>query len=160
MHVWTTHWHIQPVDTKMAKHVLLADYTARVACTSVAKYILKSILFNYCAHANERRGPRAKIEVSSTSDANRAASPASPISSLVYRSRYPRAISSLVIPTWVTERQTRSVAVMHLIYESCQLQYKVKRRKGLEGGEMTRNDLVNRFMCGWIGGVEDLVHFR
>ena len=34
--------------------------------------------------------PRAKIEVSSISDADRAASPASPI-------------SSLVIPTWVTK---------------------------------------------------------
>uniref|UniRef100_A0AAZ3P9R7 Tc1-like transposase DDE domain-containing protein n=1 Tax=Oncorhynchus tshawytscha TaxID=74940 RepID=A0AAZ3P9R7_ONCTS len=48
---------------------------------------------------------------------------------------------------------------MHLIYESCQSQYKVKRRKGLEGGEMTRNDSVDRFMCELIGGVEDLVHF-
>lgn len=25
--------------------------------------------------------------------------------------------------------------------------------------EMTRNDSVERFMCGLIGGVEDLVHF-
>jgi hypothetical protein len=103
---------------------------------------------------------RDKIEVSSICDADCAATPASPISSLVYRSRYPRAISSLVIPTWVTERRTRSVAVMHLIYESCQSQYKVKRRKGLEGGKMTRNDSVDRFMCGLIGGVENLVHFR
>ena len=104
--------------------------------------------------------PRAKIEVSSISDADRAASPASPISSLVYRSRYPLAISSVVIPTWVTERQNRLVAVMHIIYESCQSQYKVKRRKSLEGGEMTRNDSVDHFMYGFIGGVEDLVHFR
>ena len=50
--------------------------------------------------------PKAKIEVSSICDADRAASPASPISSVVYRSRYPHAISSLVIPTWVIERQT------------------------------------------------------
>jgi hypothetical protein len=49
---------------------------------------------------------------------------------------------------------------MHVIYESCQLQYKVKRRKGLEGGEITRNYLVDCFMCGLIGGVEDLVPFR
>ena len=34
------------------------------------------------------------------------------------------------------------------------------RRKGLEGGEMTRNDSVDCFMCELIGGVEDLVHFR
>jgi hypothetical protein len=46
---------------------------------------------------------------------------------------------------------------MDLSYQS---QYKVKRRKGLEGGEMTRNDSVDRFMCGLIVGVEDLVHFR
>ena len=26
--------------------------------------------------------------------------------------------------------------------------------------ERTRNDLVNRFMCGFTGGAEDLVHFR
>ena len=49
---------------------------------------------------------------------------------------------------------------MHLIYESCQSQYKVKRRKSLEEGEMTRNDSVDHFMCGLIVGVEDLVHFR
>ena len=49
---------------------------------------------------------------------------------------------------------------MHLIYESFQSHYKVKRRKSLEGGEMTRNDSVDRFMCGLIIGVEDLVHFR
>ena len=49
---------------------------------------------------------------------------------------------------------------MHIIYESCISQYKVKRRKILEGGEMTRNDSVDRFMCGLIGGVEDLVHFK
>ena len=48
--------------------------------------------------------PRAKIELIPISDADCAA--ASPISSLVYRSRYPRAISSLVIPTWVIERRT------------------------------------------------------
>uniref|UniRef100_A0A8C7UHR5 Receptor-type tyrosine-protein phosphatase epsilon n=1 Tax=Oncorhynchus mykiss TaxID=8022 RepID=A0A8C7UHR5_ONCMY len=53
--------------------------------------------------------PRAKIDC--------AASPVFPLSSLVYRSRYPRAISSLVIPTWGIERQNRSVAVMHVIYE-------------------------------------------
>jgi hypothetical protein len=35
----------------------------------------------------------------------------------------------------------------------------VKRRKSL-GGEMTRNNSVDRFMCGLIVGVEDLVHFR
>ena len=104
--------------------------------------------------------PRAKIEMRSISDADRTASPASPISSLVYRSRYPRAIFSLVILTWVTERRTRSVVVMHLIYEGCQLQYKVKRRKSLEGRELTRNDSVDRFVGGLIGGVEDLVHFR
>ena len=123
------------------------------------------MLFNYCTHTARLRQrasalPRAEIEVSSISDTDRAASPASPISSLVYRSRYPRAISSLVIPTWVTERRTRSVAVMHLIYESCQSHYKVKRRKSLEGGEVIRNDLVDRFMCGLIVGVEELVHFR
>ena len=73
---------------------------------------------------------------------------------------HPRAISSLVIPTWMNERRTRSVAVMHLIYESCQSQYKVKRRISLEGREMTRNDSVDCFMCGLIAGVEDLVHFR
>ena len=50
--------------------------------------------------------PRAKIEVILISDAYRAASPASPIPSLVYRGRYPRALSSLVIPTWVIERLT------------------------------------------------------
>uniref|UniRef100_A0AAZ3RVB3 Phosphofurin acidic cluster sorting protein 2 n=1 Tax=Oncorhynchus tshawytscha TaxID=74940 RepID=A0AAZ3RVB3_ONCTS len=49
---------------------------------------------------------------------------------------------------------------MHLSYESCQLQYKVQRRKSLEGGEMTRNNSVDRLMCGLIVGVEDLVHFR
>ena len=68
------------------------------------------MLFNYCthtAHACQRAPalPRAKIEVIPISDADRAASPASPIS-LVYRSRYPRAISALVIPTWVIERRT------------------------------------------------------
>ena len=80
------------------------------------------------AYANERlrrqqasASPTAKLEVSSICNADRAASPASPISSLVYWSRYPRAFSSLVISTWVTERWTRSVEVMHLIYESCQL---------------------------------------
>ena len=89
--------------------------------------------------------PRAKIDAEifrSNSDADRTASPASPISSLVYRSRYPHAISSLVVPTWVTDRQTSSVAVMHVTYEFCQSQYKVKRRKSLERGEMTRNDLA------------------
>ena len=112
---------------------LQADYTARVTCASVAKYILKSILFNYCTHT-ARAGqwasawPRAKIEVSSMCDTDHAASPAS-------------LISSLVIPTWVTERRTRSVVVMHLIYESCQSQNKVKRRKSL--GEMTRKDSVD-----------------
>jgi hypothetical protein len=40
----------------------------------------------------------------------------------------------------------------------CQSQYKVKRRTGLEGREMTRNDSVDHFMCGLIGRVEDLVH--
>ena len=109
--------------------------------------------------------PKAKIEVSSISDADRAASPASPMSSLVYKSRYPRAISSLVIPTLVTERRMRSVAVMHLIHESCQSQYKVKRRKGLEGRcletrEMSTNESVDRSVCVLIGEVEDLVHFR
>jgi hypothetical protein len=69
------------------------------------------MLFNYCTHTAPARQrapalPRAKIELVSISDADHAASPASPISSLVYRSRYPRAISSLVIPTWVIERQT------------------------------------------------------
>ena len=61
------------------------------------------MLFNYCAHVLQRVPalPRAKIEISYISDADRAASPASPISSLVYRSRYPSAISSLVIPTRV-----------------------------------------------------------
>jgi hypothetical protein len=48
--------------------------------------------------------PRDKIEVIPISDTDLAESPASPISSLVYRSRCPRAISSLVIPTWVIER--------------------------------------------------------
>ena len=122
----------------------------------IHKYIYYSIIVRPRASAL----PRAKIEVSSICLAFRAASPASPISSLDYRSRYPRAITSLVIPTWVTERRTRSVAVMNLIYESCQSQYKVQRRKGLEGGEMTRSDSVDRFMCGLIVGVEDLVHFR
>jgi hypothetical protein len=42
----------------------------------------------------------------------------------------------------------------------CQLQNKVKRRKCLKGGEMTRNYSVDCFMCGLIVGVEDLVHFR
>jgi hypothetical protein len=51
------------------------------------------------------------------------------------------------------------VAGTHLIYESCQSQYRIKRRISLEGGEMTRNDSVDSFMCGLIGGVEDLVHF-
>jgi hypothetical protein len=37
---------------------------------------------------------------------------------------------------------------------------KVKRRKSLEGREMTRDDSVDRFVCGLIGGVEDLVLFR
>ena len=120
--------------------------------------------FNYCTHiacARQRASTlaRAKIEISSISDADCAASPASPISTLVYRSRCPCAISSLVIHTWVTERRTRSVEVMHLIYGSCQSQYKVKRRKSLEG-EMTRNNLVDRFMCRLIVGVEDLVHFK
>jgi hypothetical protein len=35
-----------------------------------------------------------------------------------------------------------------------------KRKKSLEGGDMTRKDSVYRFMCGLIVGVEDLVHFR
>jgi hypothetical protein len=30
----------------------------------------------------------------------------------------------------------------------------------MEGGEMTRNDSVDRFMCRLIVGVEDLVHVR
>ena len=72
--------------------------------------------------------PKAEIEVNSISDAGRAASPASPIS-LVYRSRYPRAISSLVVPTWVTERRTRSVAVMHLIYEVANRNIKSREEK-------------------------------
>jgi hypothetical protein len=54
----------------------------------------------------------------------------------------------------------RLVAVMHLSYESCQSQNKVKRRKSLEEGEMTINDSVDPFMCGLIVRVEDLVHFR
>ena len=49
---------------------------------------------------------------------------------------------------------------MHQIYEIFQLQYKVKRIKCLEGREMTRNDSVDRFMCGLIGGVENIVPFR
>ena len=61
---------------------------------------------------------------------------------------------------WVTEIRTRLVEVMHLIYECCQTQYKVQKKKSLEGGEMTRNVSVDRFMCGLIVGVEDLVHFR
>ena len=52
------------------------------------------------------------------------------------------------------------MAVMHVIYESCQSQHKVKRRKSLEEREMTRKDSVDRFMCGLIAGVEELVHFR
>ena len=32
--------------------------------------------------------------------------------------------------------------------------------KGLEGGEMTRNDSVDHFVCGLIDGVEDLLQFR
>jgi hypothetical protein len=48
----------------------------------------RDILFNYCTHTARSRQrasalPRAKIEVSSICDADRAASPASPISSLV-----------------------------------------------------------------------------
>ena len=37
---------------------------------------------------------------------------------------------------------------------------KSREEKPLEGGEMTRNNPVDRFMCGLIVGVEDLVHFR
>ena len=57
-------------------------------------------LLHHTARAHQRLSamPRAKIELLSISDADRAASPASPISSLVYRSRYPHAISSLVRP--------------------------------------------------------------
>ena len=51
--------------------------------------------------------------------------------------------------------------VIHLIMKvRCQSPYKVQRGKSLEGGEMASNDLVDRFMCGLIVGVEDLVPFR
>uniref|UniRef100_A0A673YKW1 [histone H3]-trimethyl-L-lysine(4) demethylase n=1 Tax=Salmo trutta TaxID=8032 RepID=A0A673YKW1_SALTR len=45
--------------------------------------------------------------------------------------------------------ELRSVVVMHLIMKvSCQSPYKVQRRKrSLEGGEMSRNDSADRFMC-------------
>ena len=90
---------------------LHADQTGHVACASVAKYIWKFMLFNYCTHtARERQQasamPRDKIGLLSIADSDRTASPASPISSLVYRSRYPRAIASLVIPTWVIDWRT------------------------------------------------------
>jgi hypothetical protein len=104
--------------------------------------------------------PGAKIEVSSICDDERGASSASPISLLVYRRRYPRAISSLVIPTWLIERQIKVGRRRgNTMKVRCQSPYKVQRRKGLEGGAMTRNDLVDCFMCGLIVGVEDLVHF-
>uniref|UniRef100_A0A8C7VB44 [histone H3]-trimethyl-L-lysine(4) demethylase n=1 Tax=Oncorhynchus mykiss TaxID=8022 RepID=A0A8C7VB44_ONCMY len=54
------------------------------------------------------------------------------------------------------------IVVMHLIMKvSCQSPYKVQRKiRSLEGGEMSRNDAVDCFMCGLIVRVEDLVHFR
>jgi hypothetical protein len=74
--------------------------------------------------------PRAKIEVLSISDADHAASPASSISSLVIKSRYPLAISSLVIPTWVTERQTVLPVVVVILRKCrCQSPYKFKDKK-------------------------------
>jgi hypothetical protein len=36
----------------------------------------------------------------------------------------------------------------------CPSPNKVQRRKSLEGGEMTRNDSVDRFMCELIVGVK------
>ena len=79
---------------------------------------------------------RVKIEVSSICDADRVASPASPISSLVHGNRYPRSISSLVIHTWVNERQTE-VGRRHGKTIRCKSPYKAHRRKSLEEGEMT-----------------------
>jgi hypothetical protein len=72
--------------------------------------------------------PRAKIEVIPISDADCAETSNSPISSLVYRSRYPRAISSLVIPKWVIERQTLLPVVMVINTMKVQMrsQYKFK----------------------------------
>jgi hypothetical protein len=37
---------------------------------------------------------------------------------------------------------------------------KSSEEKAWNGGGMTRNDSVDRFVCGFIGEVEDLVHFR
>ena len=64
------------------------------------------ILVIQLLHPRASATPRVNIELIPISDTDRAASPTSPISSLVYRSSYPRAISLLVIPTWVIERLT------------------------------------------------------
>ena len=88
---------LSPTRVWKSEEPLQADYTARVSCKIYLDIYIK-LLHPHCSRAR-----RAKIDLLSMSDADRAARPASPISSLVYRSRYPSAISSLVIPTWVTK---------------------------------------------------------
>jgi hypothetical protein len=48
------------------------------------------------------------------------------------------------------------------VRERCKINVEIHviQLKSLEGGEITRNNLVDRFMCELIVGVEDLVHFR
>ena len=107
--------------------------------------------------------PWAKIEVIPISAADHTASPASPISSLVYRSRYPRAISSLVIPTWVIERRNVLPVVVVILWKCrCHIRspYKFKDEKAWKEKSWLETIRLTVFMYGLIVGVEDLVHFR
>ena len=109
------------------------------------------------------QSPAAKIELGSICDT---ASPASPVTSLVFRSIYPRAIYSLVfrpkyLHRWLKQelRYTlQSVVVMHLKV-SCQLPYKVQRRSSsycLKEERLLETNLVYPFICGLIVREEDL----
>ena len=93
-------------QTVQPKNKFLTDWLHCSRCKINVEIYIIELLDPHCS-----RAPTSicVAKGSAICDADRAASPASPISSLVYRSRYPRAISSLVIPTWVTERQTRLV---------------------------------------------------
>ena len=96
---------------------------------------------------------QVKIEMGYFCDAQHAASLASPISSLVFRSIYPRG--------WLKDELTstlQSVIEIHCKV-GCQPPYKVQRSKKEAWGRK-KDDEVYRFIRGLIVRVEDLVHFR